>query len=57
MTRIVDWKLSNGMNGCDISGEVEIEDDASQEDIEAAVRDDMWNFLDLTWKERGKLNG
>lgn len=52
--KIVDWHLENGLNGCDLSGSVELEDDATGADIEAAVREDMWSYLSLTWQERGK---
>jgi hypothetical protein len=50
---IVKWHLSTGLSGCDREGEVEIEDDATDDDIEDAVREDMWNFLSLTWQKVG----
>ena len=48
MTRVT-WHLETGMQGGDLTGEIEVEDDASTEEIDAAVREDMWGFLLLTW--------
>lgn len=53
----VKWMLQNGLNGCDLTGEVDVEPDASDEDIDAAVREDMWNFLSLTWDKAAELPG
>lgn len=47
----VQWHLETGMQGGDMSGEVHVDDDASDEDIEQAVREDMWNYLSLTWEK------
>lgn len=47
--KTISWNLENGKNGCDLEGEIEAEDDATEEDIDAAVREDMWNWLSLTW--------
>jgi hypothetical protein len=46
----VKWHLDNGLSGCSLEGDVELADDASTDDIEDAVREDMWNFLSLTWQ-------
>lgn len=50
--KTISWHLDTGMNGCDLEGEVEVDDDASIEDIEREVREDMWDRLSLTWAER-----
>ena len=52
MIRTIEWHLDTGKVNGDLTGEVEVDDDATDEDIEAAVREDMWNFLSLTWKVR-----
>ncbi len=52
--RTIKWNLETGKQGGDLDGEVEVEDDATEADIEAAVREDMWNFLSLTWHEESK---
>lgn len=52
--KTIDWHLETGLNGCDLSGSVEVEDTAADAEIEAEVKEDMWNQLSLTWHERGK---
>lgn len=47
--KAISWTLENGMVCCDLTGEVEVENDATDDDIEAAVREDMWDRLSLTW--------
>lgn len=49
--RTFKWHLETGTQGCDLEGEVEVENDASAADIEREVREDMWNRLSLTWEE------
>lgn len=51
MARTIKWTLENGKHGCDLTGEIEVEDNATDEEIEAEVREDMWNWLSLTWHE------
>jgi len=51
MMRTIHWHLETSMNGGDLSGTIEVDDDATAEDIEAAVREDMWNWLSLSWRE------
>lgn len=47
--KTIAWTLENGMVCCDLTGEVEVESAATDDDIEAAVREDMWDRLSLTW--------
>jgi hypothetical protein len=47
--RTIYWILGNGLATCDRTGEVEVEDDATDEEIEAAFKEDMWNWLELSW--------
>lgn len=47
---IVKWHLDTGRVGADREGEVEVDDDAADIEIEAAVREDMWNYLSLSWE-------
>lgn len=51
--RTIKWHLETGMVGADREGEIEVEDSATDDEIEAAVREDMWNGLSLTWEESG----
>lgn len=49
--RTFKWHLETGINGGDLKGEVFVEDSATPEEIEYEVREDMWNWLSLTWEE------
>lgn len=51
--KTVKWTLEVFLSVPDITGEVEVEDDASEADIEAAVREAMWERLTLTWEAEG----
>lgn len=48
---IVRWHLETGFVGGDLSGELEVDDDADDIEIERDVKEDMWNFLSLTWSK------
>lgn len=45
----VKWHLDTGRQGCDLEGEIEVDDDATVDTIEAEVREDIWDRLSLTW--------
>lgn len=47
--KTIAWHLETGACICDLEGEIEVEDGATEEEIEHYVREDMWNFLSLTW--------
>lgn len=46
----VTWRVETGTCGCDLEGELELDDAATDEDIENAVQDDMWNYISLSWQ-------
>jgi hypothetical protein len=48
--RTVRWTLEVGLQGCDRSGEVEVPSDASDEEIEVIVREDIFNFISWGWE-------
>lgn len=50
--KTIQWHLETGIQGCDLEGEVVVDDDASDADIEREVREDMWDRLSLTWHEK-----
>jgi hypothetical protein len=52
--RTIEWKVSVGVAGCEQEGTIEVDDDATEEDIDAAVSDDMFNVVSWSWKEKGK---
>lgn len=49
--RTIKWCLESCLNGCDLEDEIQVEDDATEEDIDTLVREDMWNRVSLTWCE------
>jgi hypothetical protein len=50
--RIISWHLETGIVGGDREGEIEVDHDTTDDEIEVAVKEDMWNFLSLTWREK-----
>jgi hypothetical protein len=42
------------MQGADWSGEIEVEDSATDEEIDAIVRDEVFNIVSWGWTEKGK---
>ena len=50
----VKWTLVTGFGpSTDHSGELEVEDDATEEEIEEAVKEEAWNCIDLYWEMEG----
>lgn len=47
----IKWHVEMGLQGCHMTGECEVPDDASDEDIEVVVRDDVANFVSWTWRK------
>jgi hypothetical protein len=47
----ITWTLDTDKQGGELSGEIEVEDIATTAEIEAAVREDMWDHISLTWWE------
>lgn len=48
----IKWHLETGMQGADLTGEIDVDDDTSDAEIEEQVKEDMWNFLSLTWSRQ-----
>lgn len=51
---IVKWICENGIVGGTISGEVEIDDDLTDDEIAAAVREDVFNYVTWSWAKPGQ---
>lgn len=49
--RKIDVSLTIGFSGADRSDTLEVEDDATDEDIEEVVREWAFNFIEFYWKE------
>lgn len=48
--KTVKWNLGTGYAGATHEGEIEFDDDATEEEIEEAVQDAAWQRLDLWWE-------
>lgn len=52
--RIIKWWSGAGMVGSDREGEVEVEDDATEKEIDAIVREEVFNHFEWGWSENEK---
>lgn len=50
--KTIEWHLETGMVGGDRSGEIEVADNATDDEIEAEVRDEVFNFISWSWREK-----
>jgi hypothetical protein len=46
----VTWRLDSGYHIDPMRGEIDVDDNATAEEIDAEVRQDMWNTMSLTWE-------
>lgn len=51
MTRIVRWWSHAGFVGTERQGEIEVEDDATDDVVEEAVKDAVFNHFEWGWDE------
>lgn len=49
--RTIYWHLDVGYPQVDVSGEVEVDDNATEDEIEAVVKEDMWNVVSLSFSD------
>lgn len=49
--RTIKWFLETSMVGADWSGEIEVEDDATEAEIDAMVREEVHNIISWSWTE------
>lgn len=47
--KIVEWSLETSQQGADWSGEIEVDDDATEEEIGALVREEVFNIISWGW--------
>lgn len=52
--RTIEWNLETGLQGADWSGEIEVEDNATDEQIDAMVREEVFNIISWGWTEKAK---
>lgn len=47
----IKWYLNTGFAGCTHSGEFEVDEKTTQEEIEEMARDEAFNCIDWGWEE------
>lgn len=55
--RIIKWASENGMQGCDREGEIEVEDNATEAEINEMVHEEVFNYFSWGWIEEPKTAG
>lgn len=50
--RTIEWHIETTLQGADWSGEIEVEDNATDEDIDAEVREEVFNIVSWGWTEK-----
>jgi hypothetical protein len=46
----VKWKITTGYPGADHSGEWDVEDDTTDEEIDEMLQDELINHIDIWWE-------
>lgn len=49
--RIIKWRCETGYVGCDIEGEIEVDDDATEKTIDSMVEQEVFNCISWGWWE------
>lgn len=52
--RTIEWSLETSQQGADWSGEIEVEDDATNDEIDQLVREEVFNIISWGWTEKEK---
>jgi len=52
--KIIEWHLEASMQGAEWSGEIEVEDNATVAEIDADVREEVFNIISWGWTEKDK---
>lgn len=47
--KTIEWTLETGMQGADRSDTIEVDDDATDEEIDALVREEVFNYVSWGW--------
>ena len=50
--RKISWNLETSQQGADWSGEIEVEDDATEDEIDDLVREEIFNIISWGWTEK-----
>ena len=49
--RKIKWLCETGYAGCNHEGEIEVDDDATDKEIDEAVLNDVCNYVNWSWRE------
>lgn len=49
MKQVIHWSLDTGVAGASLGGTVEVEEGTTEAEIEAAVKDDVWRKISMSW--------
>lgn len=47
--KIVEWNLETSQRGAEWSGEIEVDDDATDAEIDSIVREEVFNIVSWGW--------
>ncbi len=47
---VIEWHLGMDLNGCDRDGTIEVDDKATEEEIEEIVRQEVFQYIDWSWR-------
>ena len=50
--RTISWNLETSQQGADWNGQIEVEDDATEDEIDDLVRDEIFNIISWGWTEK-----
>lgn len=54
MVRKITWHSENGNVGSDRGDTIEVDDDATDEEIDAIIREEVFNYFSWGWSEAVK---
>lgn len=54
--RTIKWTIDTGFVGARHKGSFEVEDDATDEEIDEMIREEVWNCIEFSWTEEKKEN-
>lgn len=47
----IEWYINTGFAGCTHEGEFEVEDNATDDEIEKLVKEEVFNYIDWYWSK------
>jgi hypothetical protein len=57
MMRTIVWNLETSMQGANWDGEIEVEDDATDQEIDEMVREEVFNIISWGWSDKKLVVG